>query len=116
MSYDYMLVKGKAGGSLETLVESAMSETIGTAADVKASICRLYPSMRWEAGPDLPGGTNISAWFSSGGPAEFQLTVEPDGQVRMITMSRCERSEVERVARELALVALDEQSMGDFDG
>jgi len=116
MSYDYLLVKGKAGRSLETLVENAMSEAIGTAADVKASISRLYPSVRWNAGPDLPGSTNMSASFGSGGPAEFQLTVQPDGQVRMITMSRCERSEVERVARELGLVALDEQSMDDFDG
>ena len=40
--------------------------------------------------------------------------VEADGQVRMITMSRCERSEVERVTKELGLVALDEQSLEDF--
>jgi hypothetical protein len=32
----------------------------------------------------------------------------------MITMSRCERSEVERVGKELGLVALDEQSLDDF--
>ncbi len=114
MSYDYMLVKGKAGGSLEALAESAMSDTIGAAADVKASISCLFPSVRWQAGPDLPGVTSMSAWFGSGGPAEFQLMVEADGQVRMITMSRCERSEVERVGKELGLVALDEQSLDDF--
>ncbi len=114
MSYDYMLVKGKAGGGLEALAESAMSDTIGAAADVRASVSRLFPSVRWKTGPDLPGVTSMSAWFGSGGPAEFQLMVEADGQVRMITMSRCERSEVERVAKELGLVALDEQSLEDF--
>ena len=55
MSYDYMLVKGKAGGGLEALAESAMSETIGAAADVKASISRLFPAVRWGTGPNLPG-------------------------------------------------------------
>jgi len=114
MSYDYMLVKGTPGGGLEALAESAMSQTVGPAADVKASISRLFPSVRWEAPPDAPGAASMSAWFGSGGPAEFELMVEADGQVRMITMSRCERSEVERVAKELGLVALDEQSSEDF--
>lgn len=114
MSYDYMLVKGKAGAGLEGFAESAMADTIGAAAEVRASISRLFPSVRWTAAPDLAGVTSVSSCFGSGGPAEFQLMVEEDGQVRMIGMSRCERSEVERVARELGLVALDEQSMDVF--
>jgi len=113
MSYDYMLVKGKPGGGLEALAESAMSGTVGAVADVKASISRLFPSVRWETGPDLPGGTSASFWFGAGSP-QFQLVVKPDGQVLMITMSRCERSEVERVASDLGLVAVDEQSLEDF--
>ena len=115
MSYDYILIKGTAGGTLERLIEDAMSETIGTAAEVKASIGRLFPKVRWKAGPELPGA-DMSAWFGSAGQAEFQLTVEPDGQVRMIAMSHCQRSEVERVSQELNLVALDEQSLEDFGG
>ena len=116
MSYDYILVKGESGGGLEALVDGAMSETIGTAADVKASISGLFPSVRWETATEPSGGTDISAWFGTGGSAEFQLMVESDGQVRMISMSRCERCEVDRVAGELGLVVLDEQSMEDFDG
>ena len=69
MSYDYMLMKGKAGGSLEALVEGAMSETIGTAADVKASISRLFPSVRWETVSDLPEGADMLLGSARGGRA-----------------------------------------------
>jgi len=78
--------------------------------------------VRWEKGPALPAGMSLphgmnrEAWFGLQGPAEFQLSVESDGQVRMITMSCCEKAEVEMVAKEFDVVALDEQSMESFVG
>ena len=89
---------------LEAFAENAMSETVGAVEAVKAQISRLFPKVRWESGPAAPA-VSMSAWFGLQGPAEFQLSVEPDGQVRMITMSHCERSEVELVANELELLA-----------
>jgi len=88
MSYDYMLVKGKAGGSLEALAESAMSDTIGAAADVKASISRLSRPCAGRQVRTARGHKYVClVWLrrSSGVPAYGRA----DGQVRMITMSRC---------------------------
>jgi hypothetical protein len=119
MSYDYILVKGKPGGDIEAFAEQAAMEAhIGTAEFVKGTISRLFPSVRWEKGPELPAAMNIktSSWFGLQGPAEFQLTVAPDEQVQMITMSHCERAEVEKVAKEFGLVVLDEQSLEQFGG
>jgi hypothetical protein len=107
MSYDYMLVKGSPGSGLEALVEGAMSQTIGTVENVRAWIGGLFPSVRWQQGPG-------EGWFAQADEAEFTFLVEPEGQVRMLWMSRCERAAVERVAKELGLVALDEQSMEQF--
>jgi hypothetical protein len=42
--------------------------------------------------------------------------VEPSGEVRVVNMSHCERTEVEQVARALGLVALDLQSTEVFGG
>jgi hypothetical protein len=113
MSYDYTLVKGSAGVTLEAFVEGAMSETVGAVEAVKIQISRLFPQVQWQTippGPEL----KMSVWFGLGGPADFQLLVEPDGQVRMITMSNCERSEVELVANELGLSVMDDQSLEQF--
>jgi hypothetical protein len=113
MSYDYTLVKGKAGVSFERFAEGVMSETVGAVQVVKTQISRLFPRVRWEKMP-APLPMSMSAWFGLGGPADFALLIEPDGQVRMITMSNCDRSEVDLVAKELGLVAVDEQSLEQF--
>ena len=105
MSYDYVLIKGKAGAGLEGLAEGVGA--IGTVEAVQASISALIPSVRWTKAPipDLP------AWFGRSEAAEFQIVGGGKGQVVLLSMSRCERSEVERVAKALGLVAIDEQSM-----
>ena len=113
MSYDYTLVKGKAGVRFDAFAESAMSETVGAVEVVKTQISRLFPKVRWEKIP-APLPMSMSAWCGLGGPADFQLLIEPDGQVRMITMSNCAHSEVDLVAKELGLVVIDEQSLEQF--
>ena len=113
MSYDYTLVKGKAGDSLEDFAEGAMSETVGSVEIVKSQINRLFPRVRWE-NISAPLPMKMSACFGFGGPADFQLLIESSGQVRLITMSNCDGPEVDLVAKELGLVVVDEQSLEQF--
>lgn len=112
MSYDYVFMKGKPGNSLDEFAESISSESIGTVEAVQASISALFPSVRWKKSPipDLP------AWSGESDAAEFQIVGGPKGQVVVLSMSRCERADVERVAKELGLVAIDEQTMERFGG
>jgi hypothetical protein len=117
VSYDYMLGKGDAALGFEAFMESAANGVISSEEPLKSSISRLFPSVRWEQsvikGPD--GSTRIS-WFGRPGPPEFWFSPEPDGHVRLLSMSRCERFEVELVAKALGLVAFDEQTMEVFGG
>ena len=113
MSYDYTLVKGKAGAAFDAFAEAAMSETVGAVETVKMQISLLFPKVQWQSMPKIPG-LKVSAWFGFGGPADFQLLVEANGQVRTITMSNCKRSEVDLVANVLGLSAVDEQSLEQF--
>ena len=112
MSYDYTFLKGKPGASLEELIEGATPGSIGTVKGVQASISALFPSVRWEQTP-IP---DLLAWSGRSDTAEFQIVGGSEGQVVVLSMSRCERADVERVAKELNLVALDEQSMEQFGG
>ena len=116
MSYDYMLIKGTPDAGLEMLMETAMSEPIGSVTEVKAQISRTFPSVSWEAPATSVLGLENEGVFGHSGPPEFQLTTEPDGLVHLITMSRAEREEVELLANTLGLVVIDEQSMDMFGG
>jgi hypothetical protein len=112
MRDEYTFLKGKPGAGLEELLEGAMPGYLGTVEDIQAAICALFPSARWEKAPipDLP------VWLGRSEAAEFQIVAGPDGQVIVLSMSRCERADVKRVAKELGLVALDEQTMERFGG
>jgi len=116
MSYDYVLIKGTQGDELEMLAESAMSEPIGTVMEVQSKITEFFPAVQWETSANTVAGLEGGGVFSHGGPPEFQLTLESDGLVYMITMSRAERSEVEQIALKLGAVVIDEQSMDMFGG
>lgn len=112
MSYDYTFLKGKPGAGLEELLESATPGSLGTIEGIQASISALFPTVRWNKAPipDLP------VWLGRSEAAEFQIVAGPQGQVVVLSMSRCERADAERVAKELGLVALDEQTMERFGG
>jgi len=68
--------------------------------------------MRWTKSP-LP---DLPAWFGHSEIAEVQIIGRPEGQVVALSMSRCERADVERVAKALGLVAIDEQTLEQFGG
>jgi hypothetical protein len=109
MSYDYLLVRGAADNELETLVEGALSRSIGSVASVKAAIDRLFPSARWRRGPG-------KSWSAHSDQAQITFLVEADDEVRMLHMSHCERAAVTRVVAELGLTVIDEQSLERFGG
>ncbi len=117
LSYDYILSKGDASMDLEELLESAMSAAIGSTETLKSAISTVFPSVQWTQSvfTAADGSTHLS-WFGRQGTPEFQFMPEPDGQVRLLTMSHCERSEVELLARTLELVAVDQQTMEVFGG
>ena len=117
MSYDYMLAKASADGDMEAFSESAAAHVIGPIQTLKAAIGNLFPSLQWkQSTAKLPDGAVGLSWFGLQGPPEFHLMVEASGYVRTFTMSHCERTEVERVARELGLAAFDMQSLEVFGG
>jgi hypothetical protein len=120
LSYDYMLGKGDATLGFEAFMESASSGVIAREEPLKASITKLFPSVRWEQfAINSPIVGTRASWFgrpAQPGPPEFYFSPEPDGQVRLLSMCRCERSEVELVARTLGVVAFDEQTMEVFGG
>jgi hypothetical protein len=117
MSYDYMLAKASTGGDMEAFSESAATHIIGPIQSLKAAINSLFPSVQWrQSTAKRPDGTVGLSWFGLQGPPEFHLMVEANGDVRTITMSHCERTEVERVTRELGLAAFDMQSLEVFGG
>ena len=117
MSYDYMLAKGDAAGGMEGFAESAAANTLGPPESLKATLSSLFPSLQWRfSNGKLQDGTVGASWFGYQGPPEFHLMVEPSGEVRVISMSYCERTEVEQVARALGLVVFDLQSTEVFGG
>ena len=117
MSYDYLLARGDVTGGMEGFAESAAAYTLGPVEPLKIAISQLFPALKWELSTaSVPGADGMVSWFGYLGPAEFQLTIEPSGEVRVIGMSHCERAEVEQVARALNLVAFDMQSTEVFGG
>ncbi len=112
MGYDYFFMKGKPRAELQELAENTTSESLGTIDGVQAAIVALFPSLRWKKAP-IP---NVLAWFARAEVGEFQMIGGPSGQVMVLSMSRCERADVERVAKQLGLVAIDEQTLERFGG
>jgi len=112
MSYDYVFIKGKPGDSPDEIAQGISSEPIGTVEAIQVSISALFPSVRWKKSP-IP---DLAAWSGVSDAAEFQIVGGPMGQVIVLSMSRCERADVERVAKELGLVAIDEQTMERLGG
>lgn len=136
MSYDYLLVKAPAGlagtsatdenleAVLMAFADAFSGEPIGSLDTVKASLQGLFPSLRWqqqkfEIAPHLLVA-ELGDWsWSSASEGEvpaFSLGADADGQVRIISASRVERSELERVAQALGVMVLDEQTLEILTG
>jgi hypothetical protein len=112
-----MLAKGSSVGGMEGFAAALATGVIGSAEEIKSSVSKLFPSLQWrESEVSVAEHGKARVWIGLQGPPEFRFRVEPDGLVRVLTMSYCQRSEVKRVAKELGLVAFDEQSMEVFDG
>jgi hypothetical protein len=110
-----MLAKGDISGGLEGFAESASTQPIGPAEALKDSISDLYPTVLWKKSI-APKAGGAQSWVGLKGPPEFHLLETADGDAYWLAMSHCDRQEVERVARSLGLVAIDEQSMEVFSG
>jgi hypothetical protein len=136
VSYDYMLVKAPAGlagtsssdenldAVLMAFAEAFSGEPIGSLDAVKAALQDLFPTLRWqqqkfEMAPHLLAA-ELGDWsWSSAAQGElpgFSLGADGDSQVRIISASRVERSELERVARALGVMVLDEQTLEILTG
>jgi hypothetical protein len=115
LSYDYMLAKADVSGGLEGFAESASTKPIGPAEALKDSISDLFPTVHWKKSV-APKASGAQSWIGLKGPPEFHLLETADGDAYWLAMSHCDRQEVERVARSLGLVAMDEHSMEVFSG
>jgi hypothetical protein len=129
MSYDYLLYRSPrlsliglamglfAGqlGKVMALTQSLDGPAIGPVDDVKARISRALPAVQWNKGGALPLGLALPKsdinwnWRTSGAP-EIMLGTDPEGNVRLISISRAEPHEVKSVARTLKLRVIDEQA------
>jgi hypothetical protein len=131
MSYDYLLVRAPAGtpdpedpeAAILAFVEAIQGGSIGTVDGVKAAVSKLFPSLKWERSQRPPGVSLPLVdvdwdWRAANdaGQLEISLGADEAADVRLISMSRCDRSEAEQVAKELGLLVLDEQSMEMFGG
>lgn len=103
MSYDYLLFRAPADGPMASWPAGAEPEPLGTADELKARVEALFPGVRWRSFQDSFFGT----WEDGERYAEFQLTPWKDGSFNGFSMKRVEREEVERVCRQLGLVAVD---------
>jgi hypothetical protein len=135
MSYDYLMVKAPAGGQnlageadIETrllaFAEAFSGEPIGTLEEVKAALQGAFPGLRWTQQqfalpPDmLVAELGDWSWSTASQPdlPDFSLGLGEGGQVRMISASRVEPAELQRLAATLGLLVLDEQSMEMLTG
>ena len=136
MSYEYLLVKAPAElavpsaadenmeSVLMAFAEAFSGEPIGSLDGVKAALQGLFPTLRWqqqkiEMHPHmLVAELGDWSWNSAspGNGPDFALGADDDGQVRIISASRVERNELERAARALGLMVLDEQTLEILTG
>ena len=136
MSYDYLLAKGppelagasatddNVGAVLMAFAEAFAGEPIGSLENVKAALQGLVPSVHWrrqkfEIAPHLlVAELGDWSWSTTSQPdsPDFSLGADAGGQVRIISAARIERAEVERIARALGLMVLDEQTLEILTG
>lgn len=102
MSYEYLLFRAPSDGPMSSWA-AAEPAPLGTAEELQARIEALYPGVAWRAFQD----SYFGAWEAGERYAEFQLTPSPSGRFSSFSMKRVPRDEVERVCRELGLVAVD---------
>jgi len=117
-----------SGENLEAVLlafaDAFSGEPIGSLDAVKASIQELFPTLRWqqqkfEIAPHLlVAELGDWSWSSAaeGDMPGFSLGADGDGQVRIISAARVERNELERVARALGVMVLDEQTLEILTG
>lgn len=136
MSYDYLLVKasGEVTGTPSTdehmeavlmaFANAFSGEPIGDLETVKAALQAQFPALRWqrqkfELAPHLLVA-ELGDWSWSTVAAadlpDFSLGADGDGLVRIISAARVERGELERLARDLGLLVLDEQTLEILTG
>lgn len=102
MSYDYTLFVAPGEGPMSTWPPSDPA-ALGSVDEVKARLATALTPIRWTY--------DHGAWFGATETLELQLTAEPDGTCRFITLRRLTRREVEHVCRALGLVAVDAQTV-----
>jgi len=136
MSYDYLLVRGPAdlaGASanaenieaiMMAFAEAFAGEPIGSLDTVKAALQGLFPALRWqqqkfELAPHLLVA-ELGDWsWSTVAQADlphFSLGADARGQVRIISAARVEPADLQRMARALELLVLDEQTLEMLTG
>ncbi len=112
MSNQFVLFRAPPGGSLADLLRFAMYDTIGPVDSVQEVLARFFPTVDWQLLTGLHDpGLEMMVWRGVAQPVTVQLIVENDGCVRTMHLSQVARNEVERIAKDLRLVALDEQSL-----
>ena len=112
MSYDYFLFARPADGRAPDLDALATElRPIGAPEDLMARIGALFPALIWTAPQD-----RTDAWMALGGPSEFILAAEADGNVATVKAARVERDEVRALAKALGCVVFDPQQGSFLDG
>jgi len=98
-------------------------EMSGGIRPLQKRINELFPATRWEKNDradlkallsQIKGGgvdPNAPVWFGGMAPT-FQLSADVDGNVKSMTVSRVERSEIRLLCRRLGLIYLDLQADG----
>jgi len=98
-------------------------EMSGGIRPLQKRINELFPATRWEKNDradlkallsQIKGGgvdPNAPVWFGGMAPT-FQLSADVDGNVKSMTISRVERSEIRLLCRRLGLIYLDLQADG----
>jgi hypothetical protein len=127
MSYDYLMFHrpGFLPQWIKRLqaVTSRKMGSLGTPEELMKRINELFPATRWEKNDradlkallsQIKGGgvdPNAPVWFGGMAPT-FQLSADVDGNVKSMTVSRVERSEIRLLCRRLGLIYLDLQADG----
>ncbi|GAO01626.1 hypothetical protein [Anaeromyxobacter sp. PSR-1] len=106
MSYDYTVFRAPADGPMRAWPATS-PPALGSVAEVKQRLDDLLRDVAWTQHES----TWFGGWQAAEGGAELQLTPEPDGQVRFVTIRRVDRATVEHLCARLRVVAVDPQAM-----